>query len=50
MGKLVEKVIAEQLSQLSKNFLKLHQGQIEVQKERYTIDVVPSLVYKVEQR
>ena len=50
IGKLVEKVIAEQLSQLSENFLKLHQGQIGARKERFAIDAVASLVYEVEQR
>ena len=50
MGKLVEKVIAEQLSQLSENFLKLHQGQMGARKERCAIDAVASLVYEVEQR
>lgn len=50
IGKLVEKVIAEQLSQLSKNFLKLHQKQMGAQKERYTIDVIASLIYEVDQR
>lgn len=49
MGKLVEKVIAEQLSQLSENLLKLHQGQMGARKERCAIDAVASLVYEVEQ-
>lgn len=47
--KLVEKVIVEQLSQFSKNILKLHQGHMGVWKERCTIDMVVSLIYEVEQ-
>lgn len=50
MGKVLEKVIAEQLSQLSENLLKLHQGQMGARKERCAIDAVVSLVYDVEQR
>ena len=50
MGKFVEKVVAEQLSQFSENFLKLHQGQTRARKERCTIDAVASLIHKVEQQ
>ena len=50
MGKVLEKVIAEQLSELSENFLKLHQGQIGAQKERCAIDAVVLLVNEVEQK
>lgn len=50
MGKVLEKVIAEQLSELSENFLKLHQGQMGARKERCAIDAVASLVHEVEQR
>ena len=50
MGKVLEKVIAEQLSQLSENFLKLHPGQMGARKERCAIDAVASLVYEVQQR
>ena len=50
MGKLVEKVIAEQLSQFSENFLKLHQGQMGARKERCAIDIVASLIHEVEQQ
>lgn len=50
MDKVLEKVIAEQLSQLLENFLKLHQGQMGARKERCAIDAVASLVYEVEQR
>ena len=50
MGKVLEKVIAEQLSQLSGDFLKLYPGQMGAQKERCAIDAVASLVYEVQQR
>lgn len=48
MGKVLEKVIAEQLSQLSENLLKLHQGQMGARRERCAIDAVASLVDKVQ--
>ena len=47
MSKVIEKVITEQLSPLSENFLKLHPGQMGAWKERYAIDIVASLVYEV---
>lgn len=50
IGKLVEKVIVEQLFQLSENYFKLYQGQIEARKERCAIDEIASLIYEVEQR
>lgn len=37
MGKLVEKMIAEHLSQFSENILKQHQGQIRARKKRCVI-------------
>ena len=49
MAKLVEKVIAEQLSQFSENFLKLHQGQMGPRKERCAVNAVASLIHEVEQ-
>lgn len=49
MGKVLEKVVAEQLSHFSENFMKLHQGQMGARKERCAIDAIASLVYKVEQ-
>ena len=48
MSKVLEKVIAEQLSQLSKSFLKLHPGQMGTRKERCAIDAVASLVHEVQ--
>ena len=50
MGKVLEKVIAEQLSELSENFQKLHQGQVGARKERCAIDAVTLLVHEVEQK
>lgn len=48
MGKLVEKVIAEQLSQFSDNFLKLHQVQMGARNEKCAIDAVVLLIHEVE--
>lgn len=49
-GKVLEKVIAEQLSQLSENFLKLHIGKMGARKERCAINAIASLTHKVQQR
>ena len=49
MSKVLEKVIVEQLSQLSESSLKLHPGQMRARKERYAIDAVASLVHEVQQ-
>ena len=43
-------MVVEQLSYFSENFMKLYQGQMGVQKERYAINAVASLVHKVEQQ
>lgn len=48
MGKVLEKVVAEQLSCFSEIFLKLHQGQMGARKERCAIDAVASLIHEVE--
>lgn len=48
ISKILEKVIVEQLSQLSEYFLKLHLGQMGARKKRYTINIVTLLVYKVQ--
>lgn len=50
MGKVLEKVIAEQLSYFSENFLKLHQRQMGARKERCAIDAIASLIHEVEQQ
>ena len=49
MGKLLEKMIAEKLSQFCEEFLKLHPGQMGAWKKRCAIDAVALLVHKVEQ-
>lgn len=48
ISKVLKKVIAEQFSQLSKNFLKLHLGHIKAWKEIYTIDIVTLLIHQVQ--
>lgn len=50
MGKALEKVIAEQLSQLSENLSKLHPGQMGARKERCAINAVASLVHQVQKK
>ena len=49
MGKVLEKVIAEQLSQFCESFCKLHMGQMGARKERCAIDAVALLVQRVEE-
>lgn len=44
MGKIVEKVVVEQLSQVLKNFLKLYLSQMGAWKEKCAIDIVALLV------
>lgn len=45
MGKVVEKVVVEQLAQYCKTYFKLYLGQIKVTKERSTIDAIVILVH-----
>ncbi len=50
MGKLVEKVVAEQRSQFCEKFSKLHLGQIGGPKKRSAIDAVTVLFHTVQER
>ena len=47
MGKVVEKVVAKELSQYYENYSKLHPGQMGGRKDRSAIDVVAMLVHTV---
>lgn len=49
MGKILEKVVAERLSQFCETSAKLHPGQMGARKERYAIDAVAVIVHQVEQ-
>ena len=49
MGKIVEKVVAGQLSHYCEKFSKLHPGQMGARKERCAIDAVAALVHKVQE-
>lgn len=49
MGKIVEKVVAEQLSQYCKSYSKLHPGQMGGRKERSAIDAVPALIHTIQE-
>ena len=44
MGKLVEKVVAQELSQSWDTYLKLYEGQIGVQKSKCVVDIVTIMV------
>ena len=50
VGKVVEKVVAKELSQYCENYFKLHLGQIGGRKERSAIDAVATLVYTVQEK
>ena len=50
MGKVLEKVIAEQLSQFCKAYSKLHPGQMGAQKKRLAIDALAMLVHTVQEK
>ena len=47
IGKVIEKVVAKQLSQYCEDNSKLHPGQMGGQKERSAIDAVATLVHTV---
>ena len=49
MGKILEKVIAEQLSEFCEAYSKLHPGQMGARKERSAIDAVAMLVHTVQE-
>ena len=50
MGKVVEKVVANQLSDYCETFSKLHPGQMGTRKERSAIDTVAALVHVVQEK
>ena len=50
MGKVVEKVVAEHLSQYCEAYSKLHQGQMGARKEQSAIDAVAILVHSVQEK
>lgn len=50
MGKVVEKVVAEQLTQYCDTYSKLHSGQMGVRKERSAIDAVAILIHTVQEK
>lgn len=50
IGKILEKVIAEQLSQFCKAYSKLYPGQITTQKKQSAIDTVGMLIHKVQEK
>ena len=50
MGKVIEKVVAEQLSQYCESYSKLHPGQMSGRKERSAIDAVAILIHTVQER
>ncbi len=47
IGKIVEKVIAIELSQYCEDYSKLHPGQMGGQKDRSAIDAIAALVHTV---
>ena len=50
IGKVVEKVVAQELFCYCKNFSKLHQGEMGGRKERSAIDAVATLVHTVQEK
>ncbi len=50
IGKVVEKVVAKELSQYCEIFSKLHPGKMGGQKKRSAIDVVATLVHTVQEK
>ena len=50
MGKVVEKVVAQELSQYCEDYSKLHAGQMGGRKERSAIDAVAILVHTVQEK
>ncbi len=50
MGKVVEKVVAQELSQYCEKYSKLDPGQIGGRKKRSTIDAVTILVHTVQEK
>ena len=49
LGKVVEKVIADELAQYCKSHSKLHPGQMGARKERSAIDAVAVLIHKIQE-
>ena len=50
IGKVVEKVVARELSQYCEDYSKLHLGQMGGRKERSAIDAVTTLVHTVQKK
>ncbi len=50
IGKVVEKVVAKELSQFCEDYSKLHFGQMGGRKERSAIDAVATLVHTVQEK
>lgn len=50
MGKVVEKVVAKELSQYCGDYSKLHPGQIGGRRERSAIDAVATLVHTIQEK
>ena len=50
MGKVVEKVVAKELSQYCEEYFKLHPGQMGGRKDRSAIDAVAMLVHTVQEK
>ncbi len=50
MGKVVEKVVAQELSQYCEKYSKLHPGQMGGRKERSAIDAVATLIHTVQEK
>ena len=49
IGKIVEKVVAKELSHYCEKYSKLHFGQIRDQRERFAINVIVTLVHVVQE-
>lgn len=49
MGKVVEKVVAEQLAQYCETYSKLHPGQMGARKEKSAIDAIAILIHTVQE-
>lgn len=50
IGKVVEKVVAKELSQFCEDYSKLYSGQMGGQKERSAIDTVATLVHTIQEK
>ena len=50
MSKVVENVVAKELSQYCEEYFKLHPGQMGGRKERSAIDAVATLVHTIQEK